>query len=94
LRVAVLPTARTGLPGVQNEFYFGNLVSETGNTDTTDFTATYVTATDLGGTSGNQTATADVLNRYDHDRDGDVDSADVDLVRNNAGTEMILLDLR
>jgi hypothetical protein len=55
-----------------------------------------VTAQDVSATRANQTTppgTADITNRYDFDRDQDVDSVDVSTARDNQTTYLTMLNL-
>ncbi len=88
LAVVVRPTAVTGLPAA-DVFYFGNAVGETGNAATDAI----VNAADAADVAANPTADATIGNPYDHDRDGDVDAADVAISTTNAATPAAALIL-
>jgi uncharacterized delta-60 repeat protein len=85
LQVTVLRNANTGLLA-DDVFYFGNLAGETGdqpfrlvNVSTRD---ELLVRRNLG------TRNAAVTNRYDFDRDGDVDTMDMLVVRRNMGARL------
>jgi hypothetical protein len=78
LRVTVKAGSRTGLMS-SDVFYFGNLVGDVGGAG-----APAVNATDLALTRANFGRTsAAALSRYDFNRDGLINAADVQLVRVN-----------
>lgn len=82
LQVTVKASANTGL-SADDLFYFGNSVGDTGNS-ATDALVTFLE--DELGTRANFTSPftqADTHNRYDFDRDGDVDLFDQLVVRAN-----------
>jgi hypothetical protein len=80
--VRVLANAVTGL-AAPDVFYFGNLVGETGNptagagfrVDTIDLVRTRAAAP--------WDPPMVIISRFDHDRDGDVDGADLAIARSN-----------
>ena len=78
LRVTTKADADTGL-AQPDVFYFGNLVGDTGGVGTPVVNATDVllTRSNVGRT------TAAALNRFDFNRDGKIDAADVLIARNN-----------
>lgn len=67
-------------------FYFGNAVGETGDSAT----EAVVDGDDESRTRANLTASADLENRYDFDRDGRVDAVDLLIVRQAAGDGVAL----
>lgn len=91
LQVTVKATVNTGL-AVNDTFYFGNAVGESGNT-TVD---AKVTSADALRVLNNITASAALSSRFDFNRDGKVASADRLLVLNNLSSiqPLTLLDLR
>ena len=89
LRVTVKPTANTGLASA-DVFYFGNLAGDAADVpggiewaavNTVDYT--------LARRAAGQTGVG-VSNRFDHNRDGAVDAADVLLARVNLGRRLDL----
>ena len=92
LQVKLLANETTGLP-VQDTFYFGNSIGETGN----DPANAIVNLIDVASTRSNQTGfgSADLGNRYDFDRNGKVNLIDVAIARQNQSgfTPLRLLDL-
>jgi BspA type Leucine rich repeat region (6 copies)/Dockerin type I domain len=91
LRIAVLPTAKTGLTS-PDVFFLGNAIGDTGNSPTD----TKVTAVDLLRVRGNYAAllgSAHVDNPYDFNRDGKVNAQDLLLVRNNYSSIATALQL-
>jgi hypothetical protein len=81
LEVTVRANARTGLTA-PDVFYFGNLVGDTGN----DRGAPVVNAADVQATLRALGKTdAASLSRFDFNRDGKINAADVLIVRNNLG---------
>ena len=80
LQVRVLANSTTGL-SADDEFYFGNVIGDTGNSSTN----LRVDASDLGGVQNNLTGffRASVESRYDVNRDGRVDSTDLGLIQSN-----------
>ena len=90
LRVTLKATANTGLPA-PDVFYFGNLVGESGNTPVGAAEAV-VNALDLVAARNQTYANAvPVINRFDFNRDGKVNSADVMLVRSNQSAALGLI---
>ena len=82
MEVTVLPSSRTGL-SMPDTFYFGNLTGETG---AGGGGTPSVSPADYGATrAAIGTTDATVLNRFDHNRDGNVSPADLALVRANLG---------
>ena len=82
--VPVLPQFGLAAPDV---FYFGNLIGETGGAN-----ALAVDVLDLARTRGSTGTTAPTsIGRFDLDRDGVVNAADVILVRNNQRRSLPLL---
>jgi hypothetical protein len=80
LRVALLPTAKVGVAAA-DVFYFGNLVGESGHG-----APLAVSPADLAGTRSRLfSLNVPATDRYDHDRNGRVDAADVRAVRANLG---------
>jgi hypothetical protein len=93
LRVAVLPSDRTGI-GAGDVFYFGNLVGETGNSAT----GAAVSPTDLGLVRQALSAGASkpLTSRFDFNRDGRVNAVDMSLVRSamrNGGIPLLAAPL-
>ena len=90
LRVAVLNTTRTGLPG-QDVFYFGNLIGDTGNNST----GVYATLAEDYSATRNAVDTdpvaEDVLDRYDHNRDGLHTNPDYELIPANYFRKLYLI---
>jgi hypothetical protein len=83
LRVTVRNTARTGLPA-PDVFYFGNLVGDTGGAG-----ASAVDARDVAAVRRNLFSNDPVaLSRYDFNRDGKIDLADLTLSRSNQGRRL------
>ena len=80
LQVTVLANASTGLT-VDDVFYFGNVVGESGN----DPTNTLVNLSDISSARTNQTGfgSTDVLNVLDFNRDAVVNLADISIARTN-----------
>ena len=84
LNLSVLPSERTGLAAA-DAFSFGNLVGEVGN----DSSPLTVSPVDVALTRRAMAArTADLLSRYDHNRDGRIDVFDLRLVRANVGESL------
>jgi hypothetical protein len=79
LRVTVLNTLDTGL-AAKDVFYFGNLAGDTGNDRSTPVVNTTDIARTRAAVGKNDAAS---LNRYDFNRDGKINAADVLIVRNN-----------
>jgi hypothetical protein len=83
LQVTVLATARTGLTA-SSVFYFGNAPGESGDSASnamvagSDYTATRSRALTA-------TASADITNVYDFNRDGSITTGDVSIVRAKMG---------
>lgn len=90
LRVTLKATPTTGL-AAPDVFYFGNLVGESGNTPD-GATEAAVNALDVVA-ARNQTYSnaVPVINRYDFNRDGKVNSTDVLLVRSNQSASLGLI---
>jgi titin len=83
LQVTLLANPRTGL-AAPDVFYFGNLMSETGNGVPSGATRLEINAMDLAGTRRAMgTQAVSVTNPYDHNRDAVVNAVDVALVRAN-----------
>ncbi|HUU19719.1 MAG TPA: hypothetical protein VMW72_21390 [Sedimentisphaerales bacterium] len=78
LQINVLSTSTTGLP-VDDVFYFGNAVGESGN----DPTNAWVNSYDFILTGGNHLDPAPIDSNYDYNRDGLVDNADESITLNN-----------
>ncbi len=81
LQVTMLADQVTGL-AADDVFYFGNAVGATGDSSTD----AQVTANDAARVAANFTNHAPVTDPYDINRDGVVDSTDVDLVNSNLTT--------
>jgi hypothetical protein len=80
----MLATATTGLSS-DTTHYWGSAI---GDVDGYDATTIRVNSSDIGLTRSNSVASADILNIYDLDRDGDVDADlagadDADVARDN-----------
>jgi hypothetical protein len=90
LQVTFKATAVTGLPA-NDVFYFGNLVGETGNVPA-GATEAVVNALDLLA-ARNQTysQSVPVINRFDFNRDGKINSNDVLVVRSNQAASLALI---
>jgi hypothetical protein len=73
-----------------DEFAFGNLVGETGDSPS----MLRVNAADLARTRANLTPRAGVDNPYDHNRDGRVNALDLGAVRVNYLRGLFVLDMR
>ena len=87
LQVIVYPGSGTGL-AARDDFYVGNRVAETGD----DPAAAMVTAADVIATRANiSRAASGVGNKYDHNRDGKVNVADVEIARRNRTNRRIEL---
>lgn len=87
LQVTMKANANTGL-GANDVFYFGNLCGETGDSKT----GARVNAIDLVGTRNNLFKRGlPITNRFDHNRDGRLDSRDLALVRANLNKRLELL---
>jgi hypothetical protein len=78
LRVVVLPTLQTGLAAA-DVFYFGNLISDTGDSDT----SFRVNALGLGRVKQQLNRASDITGRFDFNRDGRVNALDLGLVKAN-----------
>ena len=88
IQVTVLPTARTGL-ATPDVFYFGNQAGETGNS-TANAIANGLDI--LGTRRAVSAAAAPITSHFDFDRNARVDPRDVNVVRNNAGKALRLLN--
>jgi hypothetical protein len=89
LRVAVLPTLRTGL-AAPDVFSFGNLAGDALDAGPDDPRAT-VTAADTAETLRRRRSGSDPAAPFDHDRDYDVDDTDADIARRNEGAWIALI---
>lgn len=80
LQVNVLSGNTTGLASA-DQFYFGNVIGETGN----DSNNAIVNLLDLAGTRDNQSGfgSAAIINEFDFDRSGKVNLIDIAIVRQN-----------
>jgi hypothetical protein len=78
LQVVVRPTPNTGL-AESDRFIFGNLVGETGDSDTTF----RVNALDLAGVKRALNTPAPITSRFDFNRDGRINALDVAALKQN-----------
>ena len=79
----MLANARTGL-AAPVVLYFGNLVGETGDA----LSPLRVSAADLGGVKAALNSAAGISSRFDFNRDGKVNTADLGLLRSNIGASL------
>ena len=91
LQVTVKGNSVTGL-AADDVFYFGNAVGESGDSTT----HALVNAFDFAGPRDNAANGAGIENRFDYNRDGNIDGTDMAIARDNATnivTELRLIDL-
>ncbi len=81
LQVTIKPTVDTGLTHA-DVFYFGNAMGESGDSPA----HALVNAFDRAGPRDNA-GSATIVNRFDYDRDGNADGADISIARDN-GTDI------
>ena len=78
LQVTVLANENTGLSAA-DVFYFGNAAGESGDSTT----HTLVNAFDFAGPRDNAANGAGIENRFDYNRDGNIDGTDMAIARDN-----------
>ncbi len=88
LQVTLKANAHTGLK-TDDVFYFGNAVAEIGNSTLNAF----VDGTDFAGSRDNQTKNSQITNKFDFNRDGKVDAADMTIASTNATNFLTALKL-
>jgi hypothetical protein len=88
LQVTVLGQGHLGI-GTDDVFYFGNAIGDTGDSGADAL----VTASDVSRVNSHGSASAEVTNIYDINRDGVVDAADATIVSDNLSTPATTLNL-